>query len=127
MKRELTKEALRRYRATRKGIQTRKANAAWREHWEQVDRPAHESYLKLYNHFLRSIPVQVRLSENGKKALGKLKGGVEVGDLVAIKNWGKTVTVHVDGYANPRDYYFAFWEPILPELTFDAMSSGVIR
>ena len=95
-------------KATRKGIQTRRANAASMKRWLEVDKPSHEATVALCNRSLATEGIRVRFTprESGLT----LKRGSTHGILVKVLGTGLTWRVAVDGYKSPREYYAAFWE-----------------
>ena len=110
---QLTKEQKRRYRAIRKGVQTRRANRAWRERFEKVDRPAMQQLDKFVNWFLRQKPIDLRWAPKYDTGL-KLRGNAQYGTLLGVRDGGRTWIVLPEGYKRPHEYHAQFWEPLLP-------------
>jgi len=100
---------LARQKAARKGVQTRRANAASMKRWLEVDKPAHEAIVALVNEQIKRVSgVRVRFAPRDSGL--KLYKGTGLGTLVKVLGTGLTWRVLVDGYAHAREFYAGFWE-----------------
>ena len=99
-----------RQKAARKAARTRAINQAGWKRYNEVDRPARRRLDNLLNHFLKGMPVSVRLVPEDTGF--RLKKGVVYGTLISVD--GMSVIVRPEGYKRPRGYHFRFWKPLLP-------------
>jgi hypothetical protein len=111
---QLTKEQKRRYRAIRKGVQTRQANRAWRERWDKVEAPAQQQFENLVNRLLKITPVQLLWNPINNSGMTLRKGAL-YGTLLSVHSGGSIYRVLPEGYKRPHTYHRSFWEPLIPE------------
>ena len=108
--------AERKRRSIRKGVATRRANQAMLKRWREVDEPTNRRIDVLFNRLLKFNPISVRWNPLQSPAgiLRSLKHGAQYGQLLSVRNGGKSWIVLPEGYKKPQQYHAGFWEPLLP-------------
>jgi len=104
-----------RSKAAKKAAKTRAANASMEKRWREIEWPAKRRVDALFNRLLPAVETIKLRYDPPDSWPRKLKNDAFYGELIRVKDGGRTWLVLPETYKRPQWFHAIYWEPLFEE------------